>query len=262
MDFTIKKYKQLLTALLKHGYNFQTYADFHSNPKNKTVILRHDVDKSPENSLKFAQIQSSLGIKGSYYFRMVPESFNEIIIKEIATLGHEIGYHYETMDTSHGDLNAAKDEFVKNLEILRNIVSIKTICMHGSPLSKFDNRNLWQNNNYRDYGIIAEPYFDVDFEKIFYITDTGRRFDGGKVSVRDKPMRPLTKKWPVYHSTDDILFALKQGIFPNTTLMTFHPQRWNEKILPWLTELMIQNIKNIIKSVLISRRNSKTSVII
>ena len=63
---------------------------------------------------------------------------------------------------------------------------VKTICMHGSPLSKWDNRDLWKKYDYRDFGIIAEPYFDVDFDEVFYLTDTGRRWDGDKVSVRDK----------------------------------------------------------------------------
>jgi len=37
-----------------------------------------------------------------------------------------------------------------------------------------------------DYGIIAEPYFDMDFKEVLYLTDTGRRWDGDRVSVRDK----------------------------------------------------------------------------
>jgi hypothetical protein len=58
--------------------------------------------------------------------------------------------------------------------------------MHGSPLSKWDNRDLWKRYDYRDFGIIAEPYFDLDFDEVFYLTDTGRRWDGDRVSVRDK----------------------------------------------------------------------------
>jgi len=58
--------------------------------------------------------------------------------------------------------------------------------MHGSPLSKWDNRDLWKRYNYRDFGIIGEPYFDVNFDKVLYLTDTGRRWDGEGVSVRDK----------------------------------------------------------------------------
>ena len=80
----------------------------------------------------------------------------------------------------------AIDDFRLNLRKLRKLYPVKTICMHGSPLSKWDNRDLWKKYDYRDYGIIAEPSFDVDFEEVFYLTDTGRRWDGDSVSVRDK----------------------------------------------------------------------------
>ena len=59
------------------------------------VILRHDVDRRPLNALTTAKLENELGIRGTYYFRIVPESFDETIIKQIAELGHEIGYHYE-----------------------------------------------------------------------------------------------------------------------------------------------------------------------
>jgi hypothetical protein len=78
------------------------------------------------------------------------------------------------------------ESFLKNLEAMRKIADIKTICMHGSPMSPYDNRLLWTKYDYRDYGIIGEPYFDVDFSRVAYYTDTGRRWDGDSVSVRDK----------------------------------------------------------------------------
>ena len=37
-----------------------------------------------------------------------------------------------------------------------------------------------------DFGIIAEPYFDVDFDDVLYLTDTGRRWDGDEFNIRDK----------------------------------------------------------------------------
>ena len=53
----------------------------------------------------------------------------------------------------------AIEDFERNLEKFREFYPVKTICMHGSPLSKWDNRDLWKRYDYRDYGIIAEPYF-------------------------------------------------------------------------------------------------------
>ena len=65
--------------------------------------------------------------------------------------------------------------------------------MHGSPLSKFDNRKLWEKYDYKEYGIIGEPYFDVDFSGVLYFTDTVRRWDGFDFSVRDKVSSPKMK---------------------------------------------------------------------
>ncbi|MBT5420811.1 MAG: hypothetical protein HOK80_07955, partial [Candidatus Cloacimonetes bacterium] len=98
MDFTINTYRSLLKALLERNYQFQTFKDFLIKPKKKVIILRHDVDTSKENSLQFAEIQNELGIVGTYYFRTVPDSYDQGVINQITELGHEIGYHYETMD--------------------------------------------------------------------------------------------------------------------------------------------------------------------
>ena len=104
MDFTLVKYKKLIEALKEQNYAFQTFNGFIISPKEKVAILRHDVDLLPYNSLEFAKIQNSHNIRGSYYFRAVPESWDEKVIKEISGLGHEIGYHYECLTTTNGDL--------------------------------------------------------------------------------------------------------------------------------------------------------------
>ena len=53
----------------------------------RLVILRHDVDKKPKNSLATARIEASLGMKASYYFRAVPESWDEVISKKLRHWG-------------------------------------------------------------------------------------------------------------------------------------------------------------------------------
>ena len=61
--------------------------------------------------------------------------------------------------------------------------------MHGSPLSKYDNKKIWEKFDYRDYGIIADPAFDIDYDEVFYISDTGRAWNNSTASVRDKVIR-------------------------------------------------------------------------
>jgi len=269
MDFTIKQYKALLQALQEQGFLFQTFSEFIENKQLTLrsafglIILRHDVDKLPKNSLRFAKIQADLGIKGTYYFRVVPQSWDEDIIKEIAALGHEVGYHYETMDTCRGDIDKAYEEFCRNLEKFRKIAEIKTISMHGSPLSSFDNRAIWEKYSYKELGIIAEPYFDLNFNKTYYITDTGRRWDGHLFNVRDKATKekPVTNEAFIklrFHSTQDIIDALTGTELvevPNQIMLNFHPQRWNDAFLPWLKELLWQNVKNQVKRILVIKSN-------
>ena len=254
MDFTFKEYIRLLDSLISQNYTFQTFNDFLRNPSPKAIILRHDVDLLPEHSLRFAKIQHERNIKGVYYFRAVPESWRENIIKEIVSLGHEVGYHYECLTTANGDFGKGIADFEKNLSALRKLVPVTTICMHGSPMSKYDSKDLWKKYDYRTYGIIGEPYFDLDFNTILYLTDTGRMWDGDKMSVRDKVNSAIKLK---FHSTGQIIEASNKGKMPDKIMLTFHPQRWNDNILAWFKELCLQNAKNVIKRFIYVRTRSK-----
>jgi hypothetical protein len=269
MDFTVKRYTELLNVILDSGYSPCTYSEFLGEVRFKSIVLRHDVDRLPENSLLFARMQNSMGVKGTYYFRAKPCSWDEKIIREISMLGHEIGYHYEDFGTTALQ-TGIKDEkalaekaiksFEKNLRKLREIAKVDTICMHGLPISRWDGRLLWKYYNYRDFGIKGEPYFDTDFSKVLYLTDTGRRWDGSSVSIRDraesgfqKSSSPLQPESPI-RTTNDLIKNLTGKKMPDCLMFTFHPQRWNDSIAPWLQELIFQNIKNTAKYMLIKLR--------
>jgi len=286
MDFTVKRYSQLLHSLLTQGFSFLSVSayirlipNFQSEianlqseiPKAPSslphafVILRHDVDARPQNSLRLARLEHTLGIQGTYYFR-IPHTFQPSIIQEIASLGHEIGYHYETMATivkegmrgrrdeetkrrRDGEtkrMKSAYELFVENLCKFREIVPVTTICMHGSPLSRYDNREIWQKYDYRDLGITGDAYLDIDFNRVAYFTDTGRRWNGAEVSIRDKVSGPFQFN---LKTTEELIRAIPQ--FPDQVMITVHPQRWNDAFLPWAGELLLQNAKNIIKRILV-----------
>ena len=128
--------------------------------------------------------------------------------------------------------------------------------MHGSPRSRYDSKDIWKKFDYSKLGIIGEPYFDVNFDEVFYLTDTGRRWDGWKVSVRDKV--PQQEKWVkqglVFKTTDDIIHAANESRLPDKIMMTFHPQRWTNAPLPWVKELVMQRLKNVAKGILVRSR--------
>ena len=243
MDFTLEKYAALLDALKVYGF--------------ESLVLRHDVDLLPGNSLRTARLEAEKGLFGIYYFRAVPESWDERIILEIAAMGHEIGYHYESLTTCDGNVDKAYEDFCRNLEALRNLVPVRSICMHGSPRSPYDSKDIWKKYDYKALGIESEPYLDTDFSKTFYLTDTGRRWDGYKVSVRDKIPQyqdEWTAKGLTFHSTDDVIDGLCKEIIPKDLMMTVHPQRWNPFGFSWCKELLLQNAKNIVKRIIIKQK--------
>jgi hypothetical protein len=303
MDFTIKRYLQLINSLKKADYSFQTVSQFIRASHPKPALLRHDIDRLPLNSLHFVRIQAEMGITGTYYFRVVPESFDEKIIKEIYLMGHEVGYHYEDFvfarqkakgkrqkegkseDYEKYLAGLAIESFKENLAKLRRIVPVKTICMHGSPMSSWDSKLLWKYYDYHDFGIVWEPYFDINFNDMLYLTDTGRRWDGGEVSIRDKGLgikdmglvEDYYKEWKVkpvtgslmkmsqesvdfqnkfkFRSTQDIIRSQEKGELPDRMMITFHPQRWMDSSRSWVKELIWQNVKNVGKYFLIKLRD-------
>jgi hypothetical protein len=114
MDFTLKKYNQLISALQSQEYCFQTFENFLEKPEKKAIILRHDVDLKPEKSLEFAKILYKKGIKATFYFRTFPCSWDVEIIKSIVSLGHEVGYHYECLDfIANENKSLTKDDLLK-----------------------------------------------------------------------------------------------------------------------------------------------------
>jgi hypothetical protein len=260
LDFSPKIFCELLKKLLQSKYKFETFFQ-HCTFDNslEKVILRHDVDRIPLNSVKTARIEYSLGIKGTYYFRIVTKGYDLNIMTTIAELGHEIGYHYEDVDLVLSNnkelitkdqeqiIDAAFESFCKNLELFRQNFDIKTICMHGSPLAKYDNKIIWQKYNYRDLGIIGEPYLDLNFNEFAYLTDTGRRWNGFKFNFRDKVKSKYNFN---FKSTQDIIDSIDR--LPDKIMFTIHPERWHDNPVLWLKELLFQNVKNQIKRIIIA----------
>lgn len=236
-DFTLEKYRELCCVLLGNYKIYTVYGYLSQNPKGNAVVLRHDVDRKIQNSLKMAQLENEMGISSSYYFRY-PSTFKPKCIKKIRDLGHEVGYHYEVLSRAKGDYEKAVRRFQYELGEFRNICEINTLCMHGSPLSKYDNRDLWKKYDFRDFDILGEAYLSLVDKSLVYLTDTGRNW-GGKRSLRDA--MPGARPVPV-ETTDDLIAWI--GASQNGRLyLTVHPERWasgnGERVLSFSQDAMI-----------------------
>ena len=224
-------------------FTFPQYINLLKYPQ---ISFRHDVDRKPNKSLKMAKLEHDKGIKSTYYFRMKPESYNEDIIKEIIKLGHEIGYHYESLCDSKGDFELGISDFKKNLAILRELYPVKKIAMHGRPTSPYDSRDLWKKYDYRDYGIEYEPYFDTNYNEVLYITDAGRAWGDDSINRRDK----VSTKFDFdLTSLNKILTALANNELPDKIIMNIHPEHWAENNLEWVVIFIKRKIRNFVKRI-------------
>ena len=256
LDFTLEKYRQLCTVLCSSGYQVCTVVQYLSRTDRtgKTAVLRHDVDRKPGNALRMAMLEQSLGIKSTYYFRMNKSVFKRDMIKTIAGMGHEIGYHYEALDKARGNYEKAIRIFEQDLSKLRKVAEVKTICMHGNPLTKWDNRDLWSKYDFKNFGLVGEAY--LSFGSITYLSDTGRTWSS-KYKVKDRLPSACNDNevdTVIVNSTDDCINLIKRSE-PNAVYLLVHPERWSDNMVDWPAYFILDTGVNLAKRIRIFRRD-------
>lgn len=223
-DFTREKYKTLCKTFLEKDYHFFTvYRYLKERPEKPFVIMRHDIDYPPLHcTLKMAEVEHDLGIASTYYFRYTPSIFNRKVMKKVEELGHEIGYHYEVMHRACGDVERAIELFISELSAFKKDFDVKTIAMHGSPLSRFDNRDIWKLYDFSEYGIAGEAYLSMN--EVPYYSDTGRSWSG-KNSIRD--FMPGKESVRAISTTDELIHHICTSPLV-AYYITVHPERWTD----------------------------------
>lgn len=227
-DFTIHKFQSLCEAIVAN-YPTITMAEYVEGRRpERFVIMRHDVDRMPGHALETARIEEGLGIRATYYFRAKRGVFKPDIMRKIRDLGHEIGYHYETLSDANGDRDRAIALFQFHLNKFRNICEVRTICMHGRPLSNYDNRKLWDNFDFKDFGLSGEAYLSTE-DDLNYFSDTGRNWNN-RNNLRD--FIPTKTQSFTANTTEDLTSLIKSGDLNNLYILT-HPERWSLNAVDW-----------------------------
>lgn len=275
-DFTFLKYEKLCDEIAKSPYKVYTVREFLSkkNYVDKYIILRHDVDRDPETALLIAKIENKYNIKSTYYFRFIERTFKYDLMKSILDLGHEIGYHYEVLDKANGNSDLAIKIFKQELNEFRKYFTIETIAQHGSPLSgdldissfnglcniikkvikkeniftRRQNLDIWKKYNFAELDILGEAYLSIDFEKLFYISDSGGSWSD-KYKMKDNAINKSNKYNTLkINNTDDIINIIQNEKNERIYLL-IHSNHWAKNNPQWLKNTIIKNIRNNIKLV-------------
>ncbi|MFP4324014.1 MAG: hypothetical protein ACLFTK_16285 [Anaerolineales bacterium] len=248
-DFTPRHYAALCAVVATYGGEILLQSEImqHGATVARFVGLRHDVDSQPARALALARIEAAHGLRATYYFRTVPGPFNPAIIRAVAALGHEIGYHYEVLAQTRGDVSAARALFARELARLRALAPVQVASMHGSPLHPWDNRGLWAQAAPADYDLIGEAYRDIDYARVAYLNDTGRTWHPTRYNLRDH-----TGTAPDFapERTADIIVALRAGTAPPRLILSTHPERWQASPVAWWRQRARDVAGNSVKLVL------------
>ena len=170
MPSRLPVYRDLLETALRTGYTICPSSSIGDSsiqgtidPERRYLILRNDVDTGPRTAGAMWRIEHSLGISGSYFFRL--STLDLDLMNDIAAAGGEASYHYEELATvakrrhlrsrssALEHVSEAQDLFRTNVDRLRaqTGLPIRVVASHGD----FVNRELGLTN----WLILDDPAF-------------------------------------------------------------------------------------------------------
>jgi hypothetical protein len=245
LDFTLGKYRELLQCARDQNYELLTVADFLSGSKRdgRTIVLRHDVDRDPLYALRLALIEAHMGVRSTSYFRFTRRVFQPRLIAEVASMGHEVGYHYEVLDKAQGDVAKALERFGYELGELRRVAEIKTVAMHGNPLTPWDNRDIWGAGSLDDFDLVGEAYLSMS--DVNYLSDAGRTWSQRRKMKDWMPgTKGATRVEPQVVSTGDVMRWLS-GSSAGPICLSVHPERWAATAGQWIGSCVVDSLINL-----------------
>jgi hypothetical protein len=100
--YSLPHYRHILRRAQELGYWLPLVRDVAFGlPERRFFLIRHDVDISPFEALKMAELERDEGVATTYYFRLHAPFHNLLepacrdVVLAIAGMGHEVGLHYE-----------------------------------------------------------------------------------------------------------------------------------------------------------------------
>jgi hypothetical protein len=126
-DFTLSNYRKLL-ILASDKYTFHFFDEQY---KNKSILLRHDLEFSVPIALEMAQVEADLGIKATYFIQLHSEFYNTLekatvkSILKIQKLGHQIGLHFDSHFWNIEDEAQLEGKITFDKEVLEGYIDSK-----------------------------------------------------------------------------------------------------------------------------------------
>lgn len=178
IDFNVDGYIKLLNTI-KSQYKITKFSDLflehQLNSTKKKCLLRHDIDYCLSSALRIAEIEKEQEVNASFYFLMDSQYYNPVspesmkIIKEIASMGHEIALHF---DYSAYPTTEHYDVIQNHSQILSRASKSKTTSV------SFHNPGIYKDGIVRDetYHTLYNTYANNITSRFVYFSDSLCRF--------------------------------------------------------------------------------------
>ena len=231
MPSRLGEFEQLLKCALEHEYRTYSLLQFwrmtegeKKLPPGNTLLLRHDVDTDVATAERMWEIENSLSVKSTYFFRL--STLNIKLMKRIEDAGSEASYHYEEVATIckrdrirsqqevQNRLQDIRALFARNIKQLRERTGLpmRSVASHGD----FINRRLGIRNV-----VILQ---DLDFRK---------RVDIDVEAYDESAMRLVESQYsdqayPSFWIPSNPTLAIKSGT--RVVYVLVHPRHWRTAI--------------------------------
>lgn len=169
-DFTLESLSSLISLALQN-YTPASYSTF--SYSQKFILWRHDIDYSINRALKVAEIETSLGMRSTFFVNPHSEFYNMqeksqcALLQQIVKLGHEVGLHLEA---GFYDLleEWQLDEVVsREAEFIQQMVGAQPVAVSFHNPTELHLE--WQAPS---YGGLVNAYGRSLMDKVSYVSDS------------------------------------------------------------------------------------------
>lgn len=232
MIFNYKKWEEFCRNLHDIGMISIPACEVNGN-QSRFIVLKHDVETNIQRAVELAKIEHQFGHRGSYYIQAYLLNDNRSIdlLNTIKTMGHEVSYHYDVMDSNKGNLDKAIIEFENNKCVFENNgFHIITVCQHGNPVIErigyTSNRDFFRSQRVQllypsiaDIMVNYKTKYCTDFT---YYSDAGRKFCKIADPINND-VNNSNEKNVKYENLNELFVAIQKD---KSVIVSTHPHRW------------------------------------
>ena len=228
-NFTFAYYKLIFQKALENGYQIITLKEFFLDEykrNEKIIVNRIDVDVKIDRLKKIYEIFRELGVKATIFVRLHAPNYNLLsigninIIKDLISIGCEIGLHTELEDVGEYCKIDKKELLKKEIELFEILFGIKVYgtASHGD-MTHYNNLNFWKTNKPEDFGLIYEAYDKKLWNNCRYVSDSEwirwKAYENGNLLENDR-------RTPIEHILEDK---------PKILHILTHPESWYDRYI-------------------------------